>query len=90
MDAAHFLVSGKVQGVGFRASTCGHARRLGLAACHATNLADGRVSVVAMGEAAALDALEDWLGHGPPSARVVQVLRAPADAAGVAPVFGIS
>ncbi len=89
MDAAHFLVSGKVQGVGFRASTCGHARRLGLAACHATNLADGRVSVVAMGEAAALDALQEWLGHGPPSARVGQVLRAPADAAGIAPGFGI-
>lgn len=69
MAAARFLVSGKVQGVWFRASTREVALRLGLRG-YARNLADGRVEVLASGEAAAVDALATWLLHGPPSARV--------------------
>ena len=69
MAAARFLVSGKVQGVWFRASTRDEAVRLGLRGS-ATNLDDGRVEVVAAGNAAAIDALESWLRHGPPLARV--------------------
>jgi acylphosphatase len=74
MAAARFLVSGKVQGVFFRASTRERALDLGLSG-RATNLPDGRVEVVAEGEAAALDALEAWLQHGPPMARVNRVER---------------
>ncbi|HEX7770686.1 MAG TPA: acylphosphatase, partial [Dokdonella sp.] len=42
MPAARFLVSGRVQGVFFRASTQARALELGLVG-HARNLADGRV-----------------------------------------------
>ena len=89
MDAAHFLVSGKVQSVWFRASTRDEAQRLGLDACHATNLPDGRVEVQASGDAAALDALQAWLHHGPPLARVEGVMREDVEDAGVAPGFDI-
>jgi acylphosphatase len=76
MAAARLLVSGRVQGVYFRASTRERALALGLDG-YALNLADGRVDVVACGEAAALEALAEWLQHGPPAARVEQVLREP-------------
>lgn len=74
MAAARFLVSGKVQGVFFRASTREHALDLGLSG-RATNLPDGRVEVIADGEAAAVDALERWLRQGPPMAHVDRVER---------------
>ena len=66
---ARWRVSGRVQGVFFRASTREQALRLGLDGS-AVNLADGRVEVVAAGSPAALAALEAWLRHGPPQARV--------------------
>jgi acylphosphatase len=74
MDAARFLIEGRVQGVFFRASTREQARRLGLAGV-ARNLADGRVEVIAAGEADAVEALAGWLHHGPPQARVDRVER---------------
>ena len=76
---ARFLVSGKVQGVCFRAATRDEALRLGLRG-HARNLPDGRVEVLAAGKAAALDALMQWLQHGPPLARVDGVERREAGA----------
>jgi acylphosphatase len=74
MATARFLVDGKVQGVFFRASTRERALDLGLSG-RATNLPDGRVDVVAEGDAAALDALAVWLHEGPPAARVDSVVR---------------
>lgn len=74
MAAARFLVSGKVQGVFFRASTREQALKLGLSG-HAINLADGRVEVVAEGDGEAVEALASWLRHGPPMARVDRVER---------------
>lgn len=79
MAAARFLVSGRVQGVFFRASTREQAQHLGLCG-HARNLPDGRVEVLAAGEADAIDALARWLQHGPPQARVDAVQRAIATA----------
>ncbi len=76
MAAARFLVSGKVQGVFFRASTRERALDLGVSG-RATNLPDGRVEVIADGDAGALDALEAWLHDGPPAARVESVVRDP-------------
>lgn len=76
MDSARFLVSGKVQGVWFRASTRAQATTLHLRG-FARNLPDGSVEVVAMGAAGALDELEAWLRIGPPLARVAQVGREP-------------
>jgi acylphosphatase len=74
MSGARFLVSGKVQGVFYRASTRNEALRLGLNG-YARNLADGRVEVVAAGRPEALYELEQWLWQGPPSARVDDVQR---------------
>jgi acylphosphatase len=79
MGCARFIVSGRVQGVFFRASTRDEAMRLGLAG-HARNLADGRVEVLACGDESALAALERWLHQGPALARVTAVERADADA----------
>lgn len=74
MPTVRFLVSGRVQGVFFRASARAEATRLGIAGS-ASNLADGRVEVIAIGSDAALDALERWLWQGPPSAKVEAVTR---------------
>jgi acylphosphatase len=81
MPGARFLVSGKVQGVCFRASTREQALKLGLRG-HARNLPDGRVEVLAQGDASALDALHRWLHAGPPMARVDSVERGEAEAWG--------
>lgn len=74
MACARFLVTGRVQGVFFRASTREQALRLGLSG-YAKNLDDGRVEVVASGSDGALVEFEDWLNEGPPSARVESVAR---------------
>ena len=80
MTCARFVVSGRVQGVFFRASARDEALRLGLTG-HAKNLPDGSVEVVACGDDAALMQLERWLGHGPPLARVSRVQRSTAEIA---------
>ncbi|HEX4300376.1 MAG TPA: acylphosphatase [Gammaproteobacteria bacterium] len=66
------LVSGKVQGVFYRASTAERARALGVTG-YARNLPDGRVEVLACGEEAKLRDLIDWLWKGPPAAKVDDV-----------------
>jgi acylphosphatase len=66
------LVSGRVQGVFYRASTVRRATELGVNG-YARNLADGRVEVLACGEQQAVDALIEWLWEGPPAARVENV-----------------
>ena len=74
MAAARFFVSGRVQGVAFRAHTRVQALALGLRG-HARNLADGRVEVLAVGDADAIERLAQWLQQGPPLAQVDDVLR---------------
>ena len=70
-----FLISGLVQGVGFRWFVARHARALGLTG-YARNLPDGRVEVVACGSAEeSIARLEGMLRSGPAYARVEQVLR---------------
>jgi acylphosphatase len=79
--ARRCCVSGRVQGVFFRASTRLRARELGVTG-HARNLPDGRVEVLACGTAAAVEALCEWLREGPPAAQVsgVEVEEVPAEA----------
>jgi acylphosphatase len=67
--STRFLVSGMVQGVGFRWFVARHARALGLAG-YARNLPDGRVEVVVSGPDDALPALERLLRTGPANAQV--------------------
>ena len=63
------LVSGRVQGVFFRASTRQQAIALGLTG-YARNLPDGRVEVLACGDDTALQTLLVWLREGPDGATV--------------------
>lgn len=65
-------VSGRVQGVFFRASTQRRARQLGVTG-HARNLPDGSVEVLACGGSGAVAQLREWLWQGPPAARVDSV-----------------
>jgi acylphosphatase len=69
IKAQRHLISGRVQGVFFRASTREQAIALGLKG-YAKNLGDGRVEVIAVGEPSALQILREWLSRGPPAAQV--------------------
>ena len=66
------LVSGRVQGVFYRASTVEKARQLGVDG-YARNLSDGRVEVLACGAQAAVEALIQWLWTGSSASRVTDV-----------------
>lgn len=70
------LVTGRVQGVGFRYSAQYEAGELGLTGW-VRNLSDGRaVQLEAEGPAPVVDALLDWLQRGPRWARVERVVSA--------------
>jgi len=68
----HFFITGRVQGVWFRAMTQGIARDMDLAGW-VKNVADGRVEVIACGEFDRLEAFEKWLWQGPEHASVREV-----------------
>ena len=70
--ARRYVVSGRVQGVGFRFFTADAARREGLAGT-VRNLDDGTVEVVAGGEAESMQRFERSLRQGPSRARVEHV-----------------
>lgn len=70
--AKRYLISGRVQGVGFRYFTADAASREGITGW-AKNLSDGRVEVRAEGEVDAMTRFERVLRHGPPHARVEEV-----------------
>jgi acylphosphatase len=70
--ARRFVVSGRVQGVGFRYFTQDVARREGLTGL-VRNLLDGRVEVLAEGDVASLTRLERAIRQGPSRARVERV-----------------
>lgn len=72
MNCVRCRVSGRVQGVWFRASTQREARRLGISG-RAVNLGDGSVEVIACGDPRAVAALQNWLWRGPDQARVTSV-----------------
>lgn len=69
MIRVHAVVTGTVQGVGFRYATYREAQRLGLAG-FVRNQADGSVEVEAEGEADVVGQLMAWLEDGPAHARV--------------------
>ena len=69
---ASILVSGRVQGVFFRASAQAEAQRLGLSGW-VQNLPDGRVEAVAEGDREQVASFVDWCQHGPPNAEVEDV-----------------
>jgi len=66
------FVSGKVQGVFYRATCVRKAETLQLTG-YARNLSDGRVEVLACGEAAAVAQFVAWLWEGSPASKVTAV-----------------
>ncbi len=73
-QCSKFIVSGHVQGVGFRYHTSHQSLKLGLTG-YAKNLNNGDVEVVACGAPERLEELYLWLQEGPKTASVRQVLR---------------
>ena len=65
-------VSGRVQGVSYRASTRHEALKLKVKG-YAKNLSDGRVEVLMIGETKDVESLIAWLAKGPPYAQVSDV-----------------
>jgi len=82
MACRHYSVTGRVQGVFYRASTRDEAQRLGLTGW-VRNCFDGRVELLACGDSTALSQLERWLHQGPPLAQVDMVESIPAEAPGL-------
>ncbi len=76
------LVSGEVQGVGYRRFVRQRALDLGLSG-YAENLSDGRVEIVAEGKKDDLERLLHWLRRGPPHARVDRLDEQWAEATGL-------
>ncbi len=72
MLCSRCLVSGRVQGVFYRASAQQRAQELAVRG-YARNLADGRVEVLACGEAQAVQAFVGWLWTGSSASRVTAV-----------------
>ena len=67
--ARRCYISGRVQGVFYRASTRQKAIELGCAG-YAANLDDGRVEVLVVGEPHSVQLLLDWLWRGSPGSEV--------------------
>ncbi len=72
MKKIHAYISGKVQGVFFRATTADVANRLGVKG-FVRNLNNGKVEVLAHGSQDKITELLKWLRRGPIWAKVDQV-----------------
>jgi acylphosphatase len=77
--AARLIVTGRVQGVGYRWWTVGQARRFGLRGW-VRNRRDGSVEILAIGEPGALDRLVTVCAQGPDGAHPDRVARETATA----------
>jgi len=73
MKRVHVYVSGRVQGVFFRAKTKRAAVGFKLTGW-VRNMADGRVEAVFEGNGANVDKMIAWCKVGPPAARIEEVL----------------
>ncbi|OLC73222.1 MAG: acylphosphatase [Deltaproteobacteria bacterium 13_1_20CM_2_69_21] len=72
MTRADLLISGRVQGVFYRASAQQEAMRLGLMG-EIRNLPDGRVEAVVEGPKERIEEFIEWCKRGPPAAEVEHV-----------------
>jgi acylphosphatase len=77
MHAVQFIISGRVQGVGFRQFTLARARQIGVSG-FVRNLADGSVECTAAGTPEQLAALEEAIRRGPPGSQVDSIVQNPA------------
>ncbi|MES0327196.1 MAG: acylphosphatase [Gammaproteobacteria bacterium] len=72
MMCNRYLISGRVQGVFYRACAQQQAVKLGLSGW-VRNLLDGRVELLACGDQTVLEELEKWLQIGPDYAKVSNI-----------------
>lgn len=77
-ECRRFRVTGKVQGVYFRAATRSEALRLNITGW-VRNLPTEEVEVFACGETEDIETLATWLRRGPPRAKVTSVQQQSAD-----------
>ena len=68
-SCVHVIISGRVQGVWFRANTKNKAEQLGVTGW-VRNTPDGKVEAVFEGEEKLVQEMIDWCQHGPPQAKV--------------------
>lgn len=73
IKALRIEVSGKVQGVFFRASTVEQAKGIGHISGYIQNLPNSNVLIIAQGEEIRLNKLLDWLKDGPKLAKVKSI-----------------
>lgn len=73
MKRVHVYISGRVQGVFFRAETTHTARAFNLTGW-VRNMSDGRVEALFEGKKGDIDKMVEWCRIGPPAARVEKVM----------------
>lgn len=74
MRRVHAIVSGRVQGVSYRAATASMGRHLGVVGW-VRNKSDGSVELEVEGDAEKVAAFLAWCEKGPPDARVSGVVQ---------------
>lgn len=88
MSRVHLVITGRVQGVWYRASARNEGERLGLTGW-VMNRADGGVEAMAEGPREKLDTFVTWCRRGPPAARVDDVRAEWSEATGEFPGFAV-
>ena len=73
MINVHVLISGKVQGVWYRANTKNKAKELGIKGW-VRNTKDGRVEAFFQGDGKQVDDMISWCSKGPPLATVTDIV----------------
>ena len=74
MKRLHFVVTGRVQGVGFRYYCQEQAEKLGLTG-YARNMTDGSVEIEVEGESGRIEEFANAIARGPRAAKVENVVR---------------
>jgi acylphosphatase len=88
MKRVHVYISGRVQGVFFRAETKDTARAFNLTGW-VRNMSDGRVEALFEGKKESVDKMIAWCHIGPPAARVEKVMYVEETYTGEFPDFSV-